>query len=61
MYSGSHTDTVDFCILRGQKGNPMPTLLLDSFTQETAGREVESDFKFGPDTGIDSKLVVPMA
>lgn len=40
----------------------MPTLLLDSFTQETAGREVESDFKnTGPDTGIDSKLVVPMA
>lgn len=46
----------------GGGGNLMPTLQLDSFTQETAGREVESDFKnIGPDTGLDSKLVVPVA
>lgn len=39
----------------------MPTLLVDSFTQETARKGVESDFKnIGLDTGIDSKLVVPM-
>lgn len=46
----------------GKKGNPMPTFLWDCFTQETAGRGVESDFKNGePDTGIDSNLVVSMA